>query len=248
MDEPTEIPAPPTWPELEAIRALPSGIALLAPGITTAGFADALDARGTPVPAELLALLAATDGLVLRNRETDEVVLRFESSQTLAAAERDGRQVLLLASWWLRPFGHARETLELWFDDGLLSGAYERRHPSQPVTWVRFGARPFDVRAMLRFGLGRVEAQSEGEQDRELGVVSSLLAERSWGWYLADDDERVAIMVRAGRRAQALAYCRRMAEDLQGDAESSTRAGEHGEATRAERAAEAWLARARALA
>lgn len=237
----------PDWPELDAIRALPAGKALLAPGVTQLGFADELEARGAAVPTELLRLLAATDGLVLRNLETDEVVLRFESSQTLAAAERDGRAALVLASWWLRPFGHARETIELWVEDGMLTGAYERQHPSQPGERVRFGARPLDVRAMLRFGLDRVAARGESAQERELGIVDALLAERSWGWYLADDDERVALMVRAGRRAQALAHCQRMAAELQGDAESSTRSGDHGEATRAERAADAWLARARSL-
>jgi hypothetical protein len=184
----------PAWPELEAIRALPPGKALLAPGITQLGFVAELEARGAPVPPELLQLLAATDGLVLRNVETDEVVLRFQSSQTLAAGERDGRRVLVIASWWLRPFGHARETIELWLEDGLLTGAYERRHPTQPPHRLRFGARPFDLRAMLRFGLDRALATAASAEERERGVVDSLLAERSWGWYLADDAERAALL------------------------------------------------------
>jgi hypothetical protein len=184
----------PAWPELEAIRALPPGKALLAPGVTDVGFADELAAKGTPVPTELRQLLAATDGLVLRNVETDEVVLRFASAQTLAAGERDGRQVLVIASWWLRPFGHARETIELWLEDGLLTGGYERRHATEPLQRVRFGTRPFDVRAMLRFGLDRAQARAASAEERERGIVDALLAERSWGWYLADDAQRAALI------------------------------------------------------
>ena len=241
------VPAAPSWPELAAIRALPDGDALLAPGITDVGFAAELAAGGAPVPAELLELLAATDGLVLRNSETSEVVFRLESAQTMKAADRDDHPVLALASWWLRPFGHALESIQLWLEDGALTGAYERRHPGQPLHHLRFGTRSFDVRAMLGFALARSQARAETERERELGIVDALLAELSWGWYLADDDHRFELVVAAKRPAPARAYGERLAAELLDDAESCTRAGDHGAATQAERARDTWLARARAL-
>lgn len=241
------LPAPPRWPELAAIHALPDGVALLAPGITDVGFAHELAAAGAPVPRELLELLAATDGLVLRNAETSEVVFRLESAQTMKAADRDGYPVLAMASWWLRPFGHALESIQLWHEDGALTGAYERRHPNQPLHVLRFGTRPLDVRAMLRFALARSQARAETDRERDLGIVDALLAELSWGWYLADDVERFELVVAAKRPAPARAYCERLAAELQGDAESCTRAGDHGAATKAERERDAWLARARTV-
>lgn len=235
------------WPELAALRALPPGVALFAPGVTDPAFADALAARDAPVPAELRALYRATDGVVLRNRQTDEVVFRLVPADAIAVGLRDDHPVLLIGSWWLRPFGYARESIELWLDGSALTGAYERRHPGQPHHQLRFGARPFDVRAMLRFALSRVEAEAETEREREAGIVDALYAERSWGWYLAGDEERFEQLVSAGRRAAARAWAERMAADLLEDAESCTRVGDHGAASKAERAHEAWLARARSV-
>jgi hypothetical protein len=190
-------PPVPDWPELAALRALPPGDALLAPGITQVDFARELAARGAPVPAELLELLAATDGLVLRNCETGEVVFRLETAQGLAVAERDGRPVLAIGSWWIRPFGHSRESIQLWLDGDLLTGAFERAHPGEAPQQARFGARPLDVREVLRFALAKVEARAGTEHERELGIVGALEGELSWEWYLADDGERSRMLADA---------------------------------------------------
>ncbi|HVV85202.1 MAG TPA: hypothetical protein VHE35_19205 [Kofleriaceae bacterium] len=240
-------PPPPRWPELDALRALPDGVALFAPGITDTAFASALAEAGAPVPAALLELLAATDGLVVRNVETTEVVFRLETAAAMKVVERDGGPVLAIASWWLRPLGHELETIHLWLDGGALSGGYELRRAGQPAHLQRFGTRPFDVRDLLRFALARSQARAETAHERDHGIVDALLAERSWGWYLAGDVERFELLVAAGRRAAARAHCERLAADLLDDAESCTRAGDHGAATKAERARDAWLARARSL-
>ena len=243
-DDSTRVPPPAaaTWPELDTLRALGPDLALFEPGIRDAGFAHALAAAGAPVPDDWLALLAATDGLVLRNRETGAVVLRVTGAGGLTVVERDGRPALLVGSWWLRPFGYARESIELWIADGMLAGAYERSHPHEPLQRQPFGARPLDVRAMLRFGLARIDARADSEQDREAGLVAALYAERSWGWYLASDDDRHARLVAAGRHAAARAWAEHMAAELQDEIESCTRAGEHGAASKAERARDTWLA------
>lgn len=240
-------PPPPAWPELAALRALPPDQAQLAPGITHAGFAVELADRGAPVPDELLALYAAIDGLVLRNPQADEVVFRLVPASELALVERDGRVALRIAAWDDRAIGHARASTELWLEDGALTGAFERRHPGQPLARVRFATRPLDVRAMLRFAVARVEAQATDPRERDLGVVAALHAERGWPWYLADDDGRFELLHAAGRTDAARAWCAEMIARLDDDAASCTRAGDHGAASKAERQRERWAARVRDL-
>ncbi len=240
-------PSPPAWPELTALRALPPDQAQLAPGITHAGFAAELAERGAPLPADLLALYAATDGLALRHPATDEVVFRLVPASELAVVERDARATLRIAAWDDRAIGHARASTELWLEDGALTGAFERRHPGQPLARVRFATRPLDVRAMLRFAVARVEAQATDPRERDLGVVAALHAERGWPWYLADDDDRFELLRAAGRTAAARAWCAEMIARLDDDAASCTRAGDHGAASKAERQCDRWGARLREL-
>ena len=240
-------PSPPAWPELTALRALPPELAQLAPGITHAGFAAELADRGAPLPDDLLALYAATDGLALHHPATDEVVCRLLPASELAVVERDGRATLRIAAWDDRAIGHGRASTELWLEDGALTGAFERCHPGQPLARVRFATRPLDVRAMLRFALLRVEAPATDPRERDLGVVVALHAERGWPWYLADDDDRFELLRAADRTAAARAWCAEMIARLDDDAASCTRAGDHGAASKAERQRERWAAWLRAL-
>ena len=236
-------PAPPTWPELAALRALPPAQARLAPGITHAGFAVELADRGAPVPGELMALYAATDGLELRNPTTDEVVFALAPARELAVTVRDGQPVLRLGGWDADATGHARVETELWLAGGALTGALTRRHPTRPPEQLRFAARLLDVRAVLRFALSRVAARRAHATEDDLGIVAALHVEQSWPWYFASDDDRFELLRAGGHIAAARAWCAAMIADLDEDVASCTRAGDHGDARRAERQRERWQAR-----
>lgn len=146
-------PSPGAWPELAELRAIAAQhprVCTLAAPVHDASFAADLAAEGLPLPDELVALYAACDGFDLTCMEAvDLPVFSLLSSRSIDITEADElpRRPVVFQGGDAIQFSVVRDDVQQWW----LVHEYE---------YEAIAKVPFDLRALLQYGLRRVHAPS----------------------------------------------------------------------------------------
>jgi hypothetical protein len=187
-------PPAPDWPELTALRRLAETqpeLCRLRPPASHVGFAHELGRRGLPLPDEVLALYAAMDGFDLTARAAPTLpVLALVPSESIDERDPDeglpARTALFQGgdAEQLCVYRDRQGAEERWQANGgrgadggnaADGGGRGRWMVVFEYDYEPVARRPLDVRALLRFGMARVEAPVEALEgelgwDRFLGV------------------------------------------------------------------------------
>ena len=238
-------PPPPaaTWPEFDELRALAKNepdTCELGPPLRTGDIAPAMLERGVLVPDELLALYAAFDGVTLRDRTTGALALQIVAAEELYPCPLRGAKHAAVIMTETARRGMVMTTTTRF----LVDGAPGRWRLGYAIDDEPQGEQALDVPALLRVGMRRARTGPPPG----LPILPPLATDLTWEeWQPRSEEAWVDALVVVGERERARAVCRERAAWFADDEDSSMRAGDFGEATRAERAKDWWTARLREL-